>query len=86
MSIIAEKKIKYRTATYTNMHIITVHAISKTIKCIEPQLLEEQISKLTLAANAWIEPMRQWLNQASDLNTIVKTAEPSAVKETLMKI
>jgi len=27
----------------------------------------------TLVANAWIKPMRQWLNQASDLNAIVKT-------------
>ena len=56
------------------------------IKCAELQLLEEQISKLTLAANAWIEPMRQWLNQASDLNAIVKTAELSAIKEALVKI
>nr|DAP16251.1 MAG TPA: hypothetical protein [Caudoviricetes sp.] len=55
------------------------------IKCAEPQLLEEQISKLTLAANAWIEPMRQWLNQASDFNVIVKTAE-CAIKEALVKI
>ncbi len=68
------------------MRIITVHAISKTIKCIEPQLLEEQISKLMFVANAWIEPMRQWLNQASDFNAIVKTAELSAIKETLVKI
>ena len=59
---------------------------SKIIKCAEPQLLEEQISKLTLAANAWIEPMWQWLNQASDFNAIVKTAELSAIKETLVKI
>lgn len=48
--------------------------------------MKEQISKLTLVANAWIEPMRQWLNQSSDLNTIVKTAELSAIKEALMKI
>ena len=56
------------------------------IKCTESQLLEEQISKLKLVANAWIEPMRQWLNQAPGLNTIVKTAELSAIKETLVKI
>ena len=35
---------------------------------------------------AWIEPMRQWLNQAPGLNTIVKTAELSAIKEALVKI
>ncbi len=48
--------------------------------------LEEQIGKLTLAANAWVEPMRYWLKQASDLNEITKTAEPSAIKEALVKI
>lgn len=52
----------------------------------EKKSLEEQIGKLTLAANVWVEPMRQWLNQASDLNTIAKTAEPSAIKEALVKI
>lgn len=52
----------------------------------EKKSLEEQIGKLTLAANAWVEPMRQWLRQASDLNTIAKTAEPSAIKEALVKI
>ena len=30
--------------------------------------------------------MRQWLNQASDLNTIAKTAASSAIKEALVKI
>jgi hypothetical protein len=43
----------------------------------EKKSLEEQIGKLTLAANAWVEPMRQWLKQASDLNRIAKSAEPS---------
>ena len=52
----------------------------------EKKSLEEQIGKLTLAANAWVEPMRRWINQASDLNTIAKTAEPSAIKEALVKI
>ena len=52
----------------------------------EKKSLEEQIGKLTLAANAWIEPMRQWINQASDLNTIAKTSDPSAIKEALVKI
>ena len=52
----------------------------------EKKSLEEQIGKLTLATNALVEPMCQWLNQASDLNTIAKTAEPSAIKEVLVKI
>ena len=52
----------------------------------EKKSLEEQIGKLTLAANAWVEPMRYWLKQAVDLNKIAKTAEPSAIKEALVKI
>ena len=52
----------------------------------EKKSLEEQISKLTLAANAWVAPMRQWLKQASDLNRITKNGEPSAIKDTFLKM
>ena len=48
--------------------------------------LEEQIGKLTLAANAWVEPMRQWLKQATELNKIAKNAEPVAMKQALSQI
>jgi site-specific DNA recombinase len=48
--------------------------------------LEEQIGRLTLAANAWVEPMRQWLKQAYDLNRIAKSAEPSAIKQAFAEI
>ena len=33
----------------------------------EKKSLEEQSSKLTLAATAWVEPMRQWLNEANSI-------------------
>ncbi len=52
----------------------------------EKKSLEEQIGKLTLAANAWVEPMRQWLKQATDLNRIAKSAEPSAIKQAFREI
>ena len=52
----------------------------------EKKSLEEQIGKLTLAANAWVEPMRQWLKQATDLKKIAENAEPSAIKDALVKI
>ena len=52
----------------------------------EKKSLEEQIGKLTLAANAWVEPMRQWLNRAADLKKITKNAEPSAVKSAFAQI
>ena len=48
--------------------------------------LEEQTGKLTLAANAWVEPMRQWLKQAHDFNRIAKSAEPSAIKQAFAEI
>jgi hypothetical protein len=52
----------------------------------EKKSLEEQLGKLTLAANAWIEPMRQWIKQASDLNKITKDTEPSAIKSAFAEI
>ena len=52
----------------------------------EKKSLEEQIAKLTLAADVWVEPMRQWLKQAFDLNRIVKSAEPSAIKQAFAEI
>ena len=52
----------------------------------EKKSLEEQIGKLTLAANAWVEPMRRWIKQASDLNRITKSAEPHAIKNAFAEI
>lgn len=52
----------------------------------EKKSLEEQMSKLTLANNAWIEPMRQWLKQASDLNEIAKSGELSAIKSAFLEM
>jgi hypothetical protein len=52
----------------------------------EKKSLEEQIDKLTLAANAWVEPMRQWLKQAAELKRITKNTEPSAVKSAFVQI
>ena len=48
--------------------------------------LEEQIGKLTLAASAWVEPMRQWIKQAFDFNKIAKNAEPVAMKQAFAQI
>ena len=52
----------------------------------EKKSLEEQISKLTLASNAWIEPMRQWLKQAVSLCEVAKSGEPNAIKEAFLKM
>ena len=52
----------------------------------EKKSLEEQISKLTLAANAWVEPMRQWLKFAVSLKKIAESGEPSAIKSAFAQI
>ena len=52
----------------------------------EKKSLEEQVGKLTLASKAWVEPMRHWFKQASDLNEIAKSSEHSAVKDAFLKM
>jgi site-specific DNA recombinase len=52
----------------------------------EKKSLEEQIGKLTLAGAAWVEPMRQWLKQATDLSEIGKNAEPVAMKQAFLQM
>ncbi len=52
----------------------------------EKKSLEEQIDKLTLASNAWVEPMRQWLKTAVSLKKIAENAEPVALKQAFAEI
>ena len=52
----------------------------------EKKSLEEQIGKLTLASNAWIEPMRNWIKTAVSLCEIAKNGSPQAKKDALLQI
>lgn len=52
----------------------------------EKKSLEEQVNKLTLANNSWVEPMRKWITQATSLREIAKNAEPSAIKGAFLKM
>ena len=52
----------------------------------EKKSLEEQISKLTLAGKAWVEPMRQWLKQAVSYEKIAKSGDFMAIKDAFLKI
>ena len=52
----------------------------------EKKSLEEQVSKLTLASTAWVEPMRQWLQQATDLNRIAESGEHSVIKSAFLEM
>ena len=52
----------------------------------EKKSLEEQIGKLTLAVGSWVEPMRQWLKQAYDLNRIAEGGEFSVIKSAFLEM
>jgi hypothetical protein len=52
----------------------------------EKKSLEEQIGKLTLAGNAWIEPMRQWIKMAVSLCETATNGSLVAKKEALLQI
>ena len=48
--------------------------------------LEEQISKLTLAANAWVEPLRQWLKLAVSICETAESGSYAEQKDALLQI
>jgi hypothetical protein len=52
----------------------------------EKKSLEEQCAILTLAGNAWIEPMRSWIKQATSLCEIAKEGKPNVIKDAFLKI
>lgn len=52
----------------------------------EKKSLEEQVSKHTLSANVWVEPMRQWLKQATSLCEIAESGEHSAIKSAFLEM
>ena len=52
----------------------------------EKKSLEEQMSKLTLASNVWIEPIRQWIKTAVSLKRIAESAQPVAIKQAFSEI
>lgn len=64
----------------------TVYHTKQAELMSEKKSLEEQVSKLTLASAAWVEPMRQWLKQASDLNTIAESGEHSGIKSAFLEM
>ena len=52
----------------------------------EKKSLDEQVSKHTLAANVWVEPMRQWLKTAVSLCETAKSGSLAEIKQTLLQI
>ncbi len=52
----------------------------------EKKSLEEQISKLTLASAAWIEPMRQWIKQAVSLCKVAENGSYIDIKQAFLEM
>ena len=52
----------------------------------EKKSLEEQTSKLTLANTSWLEPMKQWIQEASGLCKVAQGQDLFAKKTKLRKI
>ncbi len=52
----------------------------------EKKSLEEQVSKHTLAANVWVEPMRQWLKTAVSLCEVVKSGSHADIKQAFLEM
>ena len=64
----------------------SVYRSMQTELMSEKRSLEEQTAKLTLAGNAWIEPMRSWIKYAVSLSETVKNAKPSAIKDAFLEM
>ncbi len=64
----------------------TTYKAKQTELMSDKKSLEEQIGKLTLASNAWVEPMRQWLKIAVSLCEIAKSGSLQAKKDALLQI
>jgi hypothetical protein len=52
----------------------------------DKRTLEEQIAKLEQAPSAWVEPVREWILDASRLGEIAKSKDPHSKKSSLQKI
>lgn len=52
----------------------------------EKKTLEEQNSKLTLAKNAWVEPMRKWIEKANSICKITASDNLLAKKSLCLEI
>ena len=64
----------------------TVYRAKQAELMSEKKSLEEQVTKLTLASSSWVEPMRQWIKQAYDLNRIAASGEHSAIKSAFLEM
>ena len=52
----------------------------------DKRTIKEQIAKLEQAPSAWVEPVREWILDASRLGEIAKSEDPHSKKSSLQKI
>ncbi len=58
----------------------TIYRTKQAELMSEKKSLEEQVSKLTLTSNVWVEPMRNWIKQAVSIREIAKSDNLLALK------
>ena len=52
----------------------------------EKKTIEEQIGTLTVTGRAWVEPLREWLKQATDLSKTAKTDDLREMKQAFLQM
>lgn len=52
----------------------------------ERRTLDEQIGRLEKNATAWLQPLREWIKEAENLNQIAKSEDKAVQKSSLQKI
>jgi hypothetical protein len=64
----------------------SVYVNKKSELISEKKSLEEQSAKLTFANTSWLEPFREWINEASGLCNLAKSDDLTAKKTQIRKI
>src|SRR3989344_176720 len=82
-----ERKLDHLTDVYIAQDIERDAYLSKRRALMsDKRTIEEQIARLERDGNAWLEPMREWINEASNLDEIQKDPSLPAKKSALQKI
>ena len=76
-----QSKLQRLLDSYLDQDIDRETYVAKKVELMsKKKSLEEQNSKLTLTSNAWVEPMRKWLNRANSICEITKNSDLTAKK------
>ena len=82
-----DTKLARLTDLYVEQDIERETYLEKKRKLMsERRTLDEQILKLEHNATAWLQPLREWIQTATDLNEIAKSEDKAVQKSSLQKI